>query len=294
MIDNNDYILRAVAAEGRIRAFAATTRTVTETAREAHRLSPIASAALGRTMTAALMMGAMLKNEDDLLTLSIKGDGPILGITVTADSKGNVKGFVGDPSVLLPPNSKGKLDVGGAVGRGILSVIKDLGLKDPYVGQVALQSGEIADDLTYYFAVSEQTPSAVSLGVLMNKNNTVRQSGGFIIQLMPDIDDETVKKLEERLSRVESVTTMLDKGLSPEDMIELLLSDLDPEILDKSPVCFKCDCSKKRVEKALISVGRDELSAMINDGKDIEVKCDFCEKAYKFSVDDLKRMADNV
>ncbi|MCR5107900.1 MAG: Hsp33 family molecular chaperone HslO [Lachnospiraceae bacterium] len=283
-------MIRATAADGQIRAFAVSARKVSEDARIAHDLSPIGTAALGRTMSAALMMGAMLKNDTDLLTLQIRSEGLMKGITVTADPKGNVKGYVAVPDVMLPPNSLGKLDVGGAVGEGMLSVIKDLGLKDPYVGQVRLQTGEIADDLTYYFAVSEQTPSAVALGVLMNKENTVRQAGGFIIQLMPGISDETIDALEERLRTVESVTSMLDKGMSPEDMIEFLLEGMDPEIIGRDEVRFKCDCSKERVEKALISVGKDELESMIEDNEPVEVKCDFCSKKYSFSVDELKEL----
>ncbi len=286
--NDNDYMIRATAADGQIRAFAVTARGVSEAARTAHNLSPICTAALGRTMSAALMMGAMLKNDTDLLTLQIRSEGLMRGITVTADPKGNVKGYVTVPDVMLPPNSLGKLDVGGAIGSGMLSVIKDLGLKDPYVGQVELQTGEIADDLTYYFAVSEQTPSAVALGVLMNKENTVRQAGGFIIQLMPGISDETIDALEERLRTAESVTSMLDKGMSPEDMIEFLLEGMDPEMIGRDEVRFKCDCSKERVEKALISVGKDELNSMIEDNEPVEVKCDFCSKKYSFSVDEIR------
>ncbi len=289
-MDNYDYIVIATAADGQIRAYAASTRGVAEEARKAHNTSPIATAALGRLLTAGAMMGLMLKNPTDLLTLQIRGDGPIGSLTVTADADANVKGFVKVPDVMLPPNQMGKLDVGGAVGKGYLSVIKDLGLKDPYIGQVELQTGEIADDLTYYYAVSEQTPSAVSLGVLMERNNTVRQSGGFIIQLMPGISDEIIDKLEGKLRAMPSATVMLDSGMSPEDMLDNILSEFGLEILDKRPARFKCNCSKERIEKVLISVGKEELADMIREDKPVEVNCQFCNKSYCFGVDELRRL----
>ncbi|HAG68760.1 MAG TPA: Hsp33 family molecular chaperone HslO [Lachnospiraceae bacterium] len=290
MYSDNDHIITATAAEGRIRAFFALTKETAETARKAHNLSPVATAALGRLLTAGAMMGITLKNEDDLVTLQINGDGPMRGLTVTADNDGNVKGYVKVPDVLLPPNAVGKLDVGGAIGRGMLSVIRDMGLKDPYIGQVELQTSEIAEDLTYYFSVSEQTPSAVSLGVLMEKNNTVKQSGGFMIQLMPGIEDDVVDKLERKLEELPSVTTMLDNGDTPEAMVKGILGDFNPEILDRRPVRFFCKCSKQRVEKALISTGRAELQSMIDDGKPIEVKCQFCNKAYSFDTGELEHL----
>ena len=199
-----DYVVRATAAEGQIRAFAATTRDLTEAARQAHNTSPVATAALGRLMTAAVMMGYDMKGDADILTVKIQGDGPIGGLVVTADAHGGVKGYAFHPEVMLPPNDKGKLDVGGALGVGVLSVIKDIGLKDPYVGQTILVTGEIAEDLTYYYATSEQTPSSVALGVLMNKNNTVRQAGGFIIQLMPGASDAVIDALESRIKEIHS------------------------------------------------------------------------------------------
>ena len=228
----SDYMIRATAANGQIRAFAATTRDLTEYARNAHNTSPVVTAALGRTMTAAVMMGSMLKGDKELLTVKIQGDGPIGSLTVTADSHGHVKGYAQNPVVLIQANSIGKLDVAGAIGKGVLSVIKDIGLKDPYVGQTDLVSGEIAEDLTYYFAVSEQTPSSVGLGVLMNKDNTVRQAGGFIIQLMPDASEETISALEKRLAKVSSVTAMLDSGKTPEDILQELLGDMELAVLD--------------------------------------------------------------
>ena len=285
-----DYIVRATAADGQIRAFAATTRETVETARQDHNTSPVATAALGRLLTAGAMMGVMMKGDKDLLTLRIHAGGPLNGITVTADSKGNVKGYVGNPDVVIPANKKGKLDVAGAVGVGFMDVIKDLGLKEPYVGQCVLQTSEIAEDLTYYFAVSEQVPSVVGLGVLMNRDNTVRQAGGFIVQLMPFAEEETISKLEENIKNLASVTTMLDAGKTPEEMLGVLLEGMDLEVTDTLPVEFFCNCSKDRVRKALISIGREELQSMIDDGKEIEVNCHFCNKNYNFTVDELKEM----
>ena len=285
-----DYIVRAIAADGQIRAFAATTREMVETARKAHETSPIATAGLGRLLTASAMMGSMMKNDSDLLTINVRGDGAMGGITVTADNKGNAKGYVLEPMVLLPANAKGKLDVGGAIGKGFLNVIKDIGLKDPYVGQVELVSGEIAEDLTYYYAVSEQTPSSVALGVLMSKENTVAEAGGFILQLMPGASDEIIDKLEARLSVIDSVTSMLSEGKTPEGILEELLGDMGLEIMDQMPVQFYCNCSKERVEKALISIGAEEIQSMIEDGNPVELKCHFCNSAYEFSVEELKEI----
>ena len=289
-----DYMIRATAGSSSIRAFAATTRELVEQAREAHQTSPVATAALGRLLTGGVMMGCMSKGEKDLLTLQIKGKGPLGGITVTADSQGHVKGYVHHPSVMLPPNSQGKLDVGGAIGPGMMQVIRDLGLKEPYIGSCELQTGEIAEDLTYYFAVSEQIPSSVGLGVLMEKNNTVRQAGGFIIQLMPFTPDEVVDRLEEKLASARPVTAMLDDGMSPEDILEELLGEFGLEISERSEVSYRCDCSKHRVEKALISIGKKDLKEMISDGKPVEVNCHFCGKNYEFTVDDLKKLLERA
>ena len=284
-----DYIVRATAADNQIRAFAATTTQVEEIARQHHNTSPVATAALGRLLTAGAMMGSMMKNDTDMLTLQIRGDGPIQGITVTADSHANVKGYVGNPDVVLPPKN-GKLDVGGAVGIGLLQVIKDMGLKEPYSGQTILVSSEIAEDLTYYFANSEQVPSSVGLGVLMEKNNTVRCAGGFIIQLMPFAEEKTISQLEENLKNVTSVTALLDQGYTPEQLLETLLGNLGLEITDTVPTQFYCNCSKERVEQAVVSIGRKEIQEMIDDGEDIEVKCHFCNTAYRYTVDELKNI----
>lgn len=286
-----DHIVRAVADNDHIRAFAALTKDMTEDARIAHNSSPVVTAALGRLLTAGAMMGAMMKGDDDILTLQIKGNGAMQGLTVTADSHGNVKGYPIEPLVLLPPReSDHKLDVGGAIGRGTLRVIKDLGLKEPYVGEVDLVTSEIAEDLTYYFAQSEQIPSTVGLGVLMNKDNTVRSAGGFIVQLMPDVKDATIDRLEDNLKKISSVTDLLDQGRTPTDILGMLLEGLDMQVLDETPTFFKCDCSPQKIEKALIATGRAELQSMIDEGKEIEMECSFCRKKYIVSVEELKKL----
>ena len=282
----NDYIVRATAADAQIRAFAAVTTRLTEEARSRHQTSPVATAALGRLLTGGVLMGSMMKNPEDVLTLQIKCDGPIGGLTVTADAMGHVKGYVNHPEVMLPPKN-GKLDVGGALGQGILNVIKDMGLKEPYSGQTILQTGEIAEDLTYYFAGSEQVPSSVGLGVLMNRENTVRCAGGFIIQVMPFVEERVLRQLEENIGAMRSVTDMLDGGHSPEEMLSGVLSGMEVEITDTMPAGFACSCSERRIEKALISIGKSEIEDMIRDGKPIEVKCHFCNTAYTFSVEKL-------
>ena len=285
-----DYLVRAIAANGQVSAFAAYTKNTVETARQAHNTSPVVTAGLGRLLTAGAMMGSMMKGDRDVLTIKAEGSGPVGHYLVTADSKGNVKGYAANPNVILPANAAGKLDVGGSLGVGLLTVIKDLGLKEPYTGTCELVSGEIAEDLTYYFASSEQTPSSVGLGVLMTKDNTVNVAGGFIIQLMPDATEETISIVEEKISTIKSVTSMLENGLDPEGIINLILGGLDPEILDKMPVRFHCNCSKERVSKALIAIGRKELDNIIADNEPIEVKCHFCNKAYNFTVDELKKL----
>ncbi len=288
-----DIIVRATAADSQIRIFSAYTREMVEEARKRHNTSPVCTAALGRLLTAGAMMGAMLKGEKDILTLRINSNGPIEGITVTADSKGFVKGYVGNPNVILPANSIGKLDVAGAVGIGFLDVIKDLGLKEPYVGQTVLQTGEIAEDITYYFASSEQTPSSVGLGVLMNKDNTVKQAGGFIVQLMPDASDETIDKLEKNLAKISSVTTLLDEGNGPKEIIEILCEGMEPQIVDIVPTGFKCNCSKERVTKALISIGREDLQKMADEEDKINLHCDFCNTDYEFTKEELNAILES-
>ena len=284
-----DYIVRATAADGQIRAFAAYTKDVVEEARRRHNTSPTATVALGQLLTAGTMMGAMMKNDTDILTLQIRCDGPLGGLTVTADNQGNVKGYAVHPEVDVSVKN-GQINVADALDLGVLNVIKDMGLKEPYVGQTILETSEIAKDLTYYYMNSEQVPSSVGLGVLMNKDNTVKCAGGFIIQLMPFAEDATIDKLEENLKNVTSVTELLDHGCTPEGLLEALLGNLGIEVLDTLPTQFHCNCSKERVEKAVASVGREDLQAMIDDGEDIEVKCDFCNSTYKYTVDELKEI----
>lgn len=287
----SDYMVRATAADGAIRAFAVTSKELVEEAKNRHGTCPIMTAALGRLLSAGVMMGSMMKGEKDLLTLQIQGDGPGGGLTVTADASGHVKGYPHVAVIDLPVNDQGKLNVGGAMGNGTLRVIKDLGLKEPYIGQAALQTGEIAEDLTYYFAVSEQVPSSVGLGVLMNKDNTVRQAGGFIIQLMPFVEDEVIEKLEENLKSLEPVTTMLDRGFTPERMLEEVLQGFEVTVNDTMPVSFYCNCSKERVTKALISIGADKMQEMIDDGEPVSINCHFCNTDYTFEIDELKEIA---
>ena len=284
-----DYIVRATAAGSQIRAFAASATELVETARRYHNTSPVATAALGRLLTAGGMMGSMMKNDTDVLTIQIKCDGPIQGLTVTADSKANVKGYAENPDVMLPPKN-GKLDVGGALGLGILNVIKDMGLKEPYIGQTILQTGEIGDDLTYYFANSEQVPSSVGLGVLMEKNNTVRCAGGFIVQVMPFVEEQVLVRLEENISKIHSVTALLEQGHTPESLLQEVLKGMDIEITDTLPTAFACDCSKEKIEKAIVSIGERDIKEMIAEGKDIEVKCHFCNTAYTFTVEELEKL----
>ncbi len=284
-----DYMIRATAANAQIRAFAVTSKELVEYARAAHDLSPVATAALGRAMSAALMMADMLKGPQDLLTVKIDGDGPIGGILVTADNLGGVKGYVQNPAVNIPNNAAGHLNVGGAVGRGTLTVIRDMGMKDPYVGQTAIQTGEIAEDITYYYAVSEQIPSSVGLGVLVNtREKKVLQAGGFIVQLMPFAEEETISALEKNLQGIDPVTNMLSAGDTPEQMLEKVLAGLDPVITERNPVCFRCNCGKERYERALVLLGREEVQKMVDDGEPVEIECQFCGKKYSFSPGELQ------
>ena len=283
-----DYIVRATAGDGQVRAFAATTGNLVEEARRRHNTSPVATAALGRLLTAGAMMGSMMKGDNDILTLQIQCGGPIGGLTVTSDSKANVKGYVKQPMVLLPPNAKGKLDVAGALGPGFLNVIRDIGMKEPYNGQTHLVSGEIAEDLTYYYATSEQVPSSVGLGVLLDKENHVRQAGGFIIQVMPYAEESVISAVEKSLEHIHSVTDLMEQGMTPEDMIQFIMGDLDVEILERIPTQYSCNCSKERVAKAVASVGKKDLQEMIADGETIEVNCDFCGSHYYFTTEELK------
>lgn len=285
---SQDYIVRATAANHQLRIFAVTSRDLVEKAREIHNTSPVATAALGRLLTAGSIMGSMMKGEKDVLTLQIQCGGPIGGMTVTSDSKANVKGYVKEPMVIIPPNAKGKLDVSGALGPGFLNVIRDIGMKEPYNGQTHLVSGEIAEDLTYYYATSEQIPSSVGLGVLLDKENHVRQAGGFIIQVMPFAEDAVIDKVEASLKHIHSVTDLLEQGMTPEDMIYHLMGDLEVEILERISTQYACNCSKEKVSKAVASIGRADLQEMIDDGETIEVNCDFCGSHYYFTTEELK------
>lgn len=285
-----DTLVRAIAADAQIRAFAVTTTDMVEHARSAHETSPVVTAALGRLMTGAAMMGSMLKSEDDLLTLQVDGDGPVVGLVVTADGAGHVKGYAKVPDAYRPARADHKLDVGGVIGKGFLTVIKDMGLADPYSSRIELVTGEIGDDLSAYFAESEQVPSGVGLGVLMNKNNTVRVSGGFMIQLMPFASDECIAALEKKLSEITSVTALLDSGLDAEGLLNYILGDMDLVITDKSPVEFRCNCSRNRVERVLISMGKTQLSELAEDNEDIELNCQFCSTKYKFSPQEIKEI----
>ena len=289
-----DYVIRATAANGSIRAFAASTRNLVQHAREIHHTSPVASAALGRMLTAAAMMGGMLKGEKDLVTLQIRSLGPLKGIVVSGDAHCRVKGYVFNPNVDIPCKYPGKLDVSGAIGEGYMSVIKDIGLKEPYAGRIQLVSGEIAEDLTYYFAQSEQVPSAVGLGVLVETDTSIRQAGGFMIQLMPDATEEVISALEQRLNTIPYVTDLLDMGKTPEDILEMILGDMELKIMDKVPAEFYCNCTKERVEKALISIGREELEKIINEDKKANLHCHFCSKEYDFTEEELRTLLESA
>jgi molecular chaperone Hsp33 len=284
-----DYIVRGTASAGQIRCFGITARHTVEEAKNRHGTSPVMTAALGRLLCGGAMMGAMMKGKKELLTVQIDCTGPAGGLIVTADANGHVKGYSKNPVVSLPASPAGKLDVGAAVNSGVLTVTKDIGLKEPYSGQVQLVSGEIAEDLTYYFATSEQTPSSVALGVLMNKDNTVAQAGGYIIQLMPGTDDDVITTLEHRLSEIEPVTALLSQNRTPEIILEEILNGFDPVFSpERIPVSFSCNCSKKRLERVLISLGSRELDKMIEENEPIEINCHFCNTNYCFAPEELK------
>lgn len=286
-----DYIVRAIDEKGTMRLLVASSTNMVEDARKTHNTSASATAALGRTLTASSIMGLMMKGDQDTLTLQIKGDGPLGKIVTVANSKGKVKGYVDNPVADLPSRSKGKLDVGGVVGsNGILTVIKDFGLKEPYIGQSKLISGEIAEDITYYFANSEQQPSVVNLGVLVDVDLSVKASGGYILQLLPDVSEEDIDKIEKNIKKSQSMSTMIDRGYTPEKIIEEVFGDFNMEILEKIPIIFECDCSEKRVEKALISLGKKEIDDMIKEDGGAEVVCHFCNKKYNFTEEKLKRL----
>lgn len=290
-----DRIVRGTAKDGMIRVIGGITTNLVADGTSVHECTPVASAALGRMLTAAALMGTDLKSEKDVLTLKINGGGEAKGITVTAHSDASVKGFIGNPYVNLPLNAKGKLDVGGAVGtNGILYVIRDLGLKDPYVGQVPIHSGEIAEDLTYYYTVSEQTPSAVSLGVLVDKDLSIKAAGGFIIQMMPDADPLLADILMYRLEEIPSITTMITDGKTIEEILEYIFEDMDLKLEFANEPKYVCDCSRERVGKALISIGEKDLQEIYNEQKNEEVVCHFCNKKYVFTPEDIKELLEKA
>ena len=289
-----DYVIRATAGNGQIRAFVGTTTNMVETARAFHGTSKVATAALGRTMTATSIMGLMMKNKGDKVTVIIKGGGPIGTILVSSDVEGTVKGYVQHPQIQVQDYPNGKLNVAGAVGtEGVVKVIKDLGLREPYNGAYPLVTGEIAEDFTHYFAISEQTPSVVSLGVL-TKETEVECAGGFVVQLMPDATEEVISQLETNISKLSSMTNMLKEGKTPEDILEIVLSDLNPRILDKVDVKFECDCSKERVQEVLVAIGKQALSEIIEEDGEAEVGCQFCNSKYNYSKDELTNILSNM
>lgn len=286
-----DILTKAVTKDGFMRIYAVNSKETAEQGRKIHSASPVVCAALGRTLTAGILMGAMMKEENADLTLQIKGGGPLGLMIVVAKQGGFVKGYVENPFVDLPLNSKGKLDVGGAVGTdGYLSVIKDLKMKEPYIGRVPLQTGEIGDDIAFYYAQSEQVPSVVALGVLVDKDLSVKAAGGFIIQVMPDCDELSLKRLEERVAALPGVTSLLEKGMSGEELIKYVMGDIETEILESVPVGYKCDCSRERTYRAVKSLGKDEIKAMIEEDGRAEVNCHFCNKSYLFGKEELEEM----
>ena len=287
-MDNKDYIVRASLANDSVRAFAISSTHLVAEARERHRTLPVVTAALGRLLSAGAIMGSMMKGDKDIVTISLKGDGPAGYITVTADSHGHVKGFPGNPNVDIPRKYAGKLDVGTAVGRGLLTVSYDLGLKEPYSGQVEIQTGEVAEDLAYYFTVSEQLPSAVGLGVMVDTDSSVKHAGGFIVQLLPDAPEDVIELLEKKLANLEPVTTMMEQGMTPEEMLLHIFEGVDIEFTERHDVKFYCDCSKEKVKRALAAISDKDLQDIVNDDEDIEVKCYFCNTAYNFSIADIK------
>lgn len=290
-----DYVIRAVDEEAGVLAFAARTTELVERARQIHGCSPTAAAALGRLLTASAMMGLMLKSEKDNVTLRVEGGGPAGVLLAFSDSKGGVKGYIANPEADLPLNEKEKLDVGGVVGRqGTLTVIKDLGLKDPYVGQVPLVSGEIAEDLTYYFAKSEQIPSAVSLGVLVDRDERVRAAGGFIVQLLPNADENTAIFIEENIKAMKPVTQLIDAENSPEELLHMALPGFKLKFLAKNEVSYRCSCSRERLESVIVSLGREEVEQILKEKGKMELVCQYCRKKYEFDKDEVSHLFENA
>ena len=289
-----DKIVRATAKNDMVRIIAGITTNLVNEGARVHDTTPVASAAFGRMLTAGALMGSTLKSKKEVITLKINGGGEVNGITVTAHDDGTVKGVIGNPYIDRPLNEKGKLDVGGAVGtNGMLYVIKDLGLKDPYVGQVKIQTGEIAEDFAYYFTVSEQTPSAVALGVLVDKDLSIKAAGGFIVQMLPGADELLADVITYRLQEIPPITTLISEGKTIEEILEYIFEGMDLKILESVEPAYRCDCSRERVEKALISIGKDDLQELYDDGKSEEIVCNFCNKKYEFTHEDIGEILKN-
>lgn len=290
-----DYMVNAITTNGAIRVIAADTTQLCAKAQKIHKMMPTAAAALGRALTAAAIMGSMQKSRDDSITLQFNGGGPIGRVLAVGNGNAEVKGYVDNPLVDLPLNDKGKLDVGGAVGKdGMLSIVRDLGLKEPYVGQVPLVNGEIAEDITFYYANSEQIPTAVALGVLIDVDYTVKAAGGFILQVLPGAYDEDIDNVEKTVASISSVTQMLENGKTPEDIVQALLSDYEIEYFDNETPKYVCDCSRERTDRALISIGKEELEKIINEDQKAEITCHFCDKAYKYTKKELEKLLEKA
>lgn len=290
-----DYIVRATAAGGTVRVFAALTTEMVEKARTTHDLSPVATAALGRTLTAVAMMSMMLKNESDTITLQIKGDGPLGGIVTVADGKSKIRGYVNNPKVFIPLNTEGKLDVASAVGKtGYLNLIRDMGLKEPYIGYVDLISGEIAEDISYYYAHSEQVPTALALGVLVDTDESVINAGGYLIQLMPDADESLIKYIENTIRAIPSITEMISYGETPETILEILFGEKDIVISERTEIDYVCNCSREKMERNLISLGEKEIREIIEEQQSAELVCHFCNSTYHFNEAELKKLVREI
>ncbi|MCI5892233.1 MAG: Hsp33 family molecular chaperone HslO [Clostridiales bacterium] len=283
----SDKLAKAITKDGYLRIYAVDATETVNAAQRYHSLSPVCSAALGRLLAAGLMMGGMLKGDDPTLTLQIKGDGPIGMLVAVSDSKGNVKGYCANPQADVPLKPNGKLDVGAAVGSGMLGVVKDLKLREPYIGQVPLQTGEIGDDIAFYYMQSEQTPSVVALGVLVDRDYSIKCAGGYIIQVMPECDEATLSKLENSIQNIMPVTEMLSSGMTVDDMINYVMLGFDTEILEKSDVRYSCDCSYERMERAVVSLGREQIKEIIEDTGEAEICCHFCDRKYTFDTNKL-------
>lgn len=290
-----DYMVNAITSDGAIRVIAVNSTELCQKAQSIHNMSATAAAALGRALTAAAIMGGMLKSDDDAITIQFNGGGPIGRVLAVGNGKAQVKGYVDNPLVELPLNDKGKLDVGGAVGKnGMLSIIRDLGLKEPYVGQVPLVNGEIAEDLTYYYANSEQLPTAVALGVLVDVDYSIRAAGGFILQILPGAMDEDIDRVEKAINSISSVTELLDSGKKVEEIVEKLLDGYEIEYFEKEYPEYLCDCSRERTDKALISIGTEELKRLIDEDGKAEITCQFCDNVYNYTKEDLEKLMEEA